>query len=159
MGVFGFCAYFWKSFGRLVLELVGRGKESGIRKCRRFAAVGIRLAALRLTPQAVGCRCFAVERKGSRQMDQMTDIQPLAEFLRDHTTHLERLAATGRPKVLTVNGEALVVVQDAASYQKLLDALEAGETERIVRERLASLDRGESGGPAERVLADVRKRL
>lgn len=91
-------------------------------------------------------------------MVQLTDIHSLTGFLRDHKTHLERLAATGRPEVLTVNGEARVVVQDAASYQKLLDALDAAETERIVRERLASLDRGESDVPAERVRADVRKR-
>ncbi|MBL8885768.1 MAG: hypothetical protein JNK16_03835 [Phycisphaerales bacterium] len=92
-------------------------------------------------------------------MVQLTDIHPLTGFLRDHKAHLERLATTGRPEVLTVNGKARVVVQDAEAYQKMLDALDAVETERIVRERLASLDRGESGVPAEQVLADVRKRM
>ncbi|MGH7243940.1 MAG: hypothetical protein ACREJD_11020 [Phycisphaerales bacterium] len=92
-------------------------------------------------------------------MVQLTDIHPLTGFLRDHKAHLERLAATGRPEVLTVNGKARVVVQDAESYQKLLDALEAVETERVVRERLAAVDRGEAGVPADQVLADVRKRL
>ena len=50
-------------------------------------------------------------------MVQLTDIHSLTGFLRDHKAHLERLAATGRPEVLTVNGKARVVVQDAASYQ------------------------------------------
>lgn len=92
-------------------------------------------------------------------MVRLTDIHPLTGFLRDHKAHMERLAATGRPEVLTVNGKAKVVVQDAESYQKMLEALDAVETERIVRERLASLDRGEPGVPADRVLADVRSRL
>ncbi|MDX2148797.1 MAG: hypothetical protein SFZ23_14885 [Planctomycetota bacterium] len=92
-------------------------------------------------------------------MVQLTDIHPLTGFLRDHKAHLERLAATGRPEVLTVNGKARVVVQDAAAYQKMLDALDAVETERIVRERLAAVERGEPGIPADKVLADLRKRL
>lgn len=92
-------------------------------------------------------------------MVQLNDIHPLTGFLRDHKAHIERLAATGRPEVLTVNGKARVVVQDAEAYQKLLDALDSVETERIVRERLAALDRGETGVPAEQVMADVRKRL
>lgn len=92
-------------------------------------------------------------------MLKLTDIHPLTGFLRDHKEHIERLAATGRPEVLTVNGKARVVIQDAAAYQKMAEALDAIETERIVRDRMASLDRGEPGVPAEQVLADVRKRL
>ncbi len=92
-------------------------------------------------------------------MVKLTDIHPLTGFLRDHKEHIERLAATGRPEVLTVNGKARVVIQDAAAYQKMTEALDAIETERIVRDRMASLDRGEPGVPAEQVLADVRKRL
>lgn len=92
-------------------------------------------------------------------MVQLNDIHPLTGFLRDHKSHLERLAATGRPEVLTVNGRARVVIQDAEAYQKMLDALDAANTERIIRERLASVDRGEPGIPAKQVLADVRKRL
>jgi PHD/YefM family antitoxin component YafN of YafNO toxin-antitoxin module len=92
-------------------------------------------------------------------MVQFSDIHPLTGFLRDHKAHLARLAETGRPEVLTVNGKARVVVQDAAAYQKLLDALDGIEAEHAVRERLASLDRGEPGVTASQVLADVRRRL
>lgn len=92
-------------------------------------------------------------------MIQLTDIHSLTGFLRDHKAHLARLAATGRPEVLTVNGKARVVVQDAAAYQKMLEALDVIETERIVRERLAALERGEPGVPADELLASVRKRL
>ncbi len=92
-------------------------------------------------------------------MVKLTDIHPLTGFLRDHKEHMERLAATGRPEVLTVNGKARVVIQDAEAYQKMAEALDAAETERIVRERLASVDRKDPGVPASEVLADVRKRL
>ena len=37
-------------------------------------------------------------------MIDISDIHPLTGFLRDHKAHLERLRATGRPEVLTVNG-------------------------------------------------------
>lgn len=92
-------------------------------------------------------------------MVRLTDIHPLTGFLRDHKAHMERLAATGRPEVLTVNGRARVVVQDAASYQKMLEALDEIEAESVLRGRLASLDNGEPGVPAEQVLAEVRERL
>ena len=92
-------------------------------------------------------------------MVQLEDIHPLTGFLRNHKTHMERLAATGRPEVLTVNGEARVIVQDAAAYQKMINEIDSMRAEQSLRERLASLDRGDAGVPADKVLADVRKRL
>jgi hypothetical protein len=92
-------------------------------------------------------------------MISLSDIHPLTAFLRDHKSHLERLHATGRPEVLTVNGKARVVVQDAAAYQKLVEAVEAVEMERVLRERLRSLQAGEPGVAAEDVLAEVRRTL
>jgi hypothetical protein len=50
--------------------------------------------------------------------------------------------------VLTVNGKAELVVQDAAAYQKLLELVEQMETVQILRERLAAARRGE-GRPVE----------
>lgn len=90
-------------------------------------------------------------------MVQLSDIHPLTGFLRDHKAHIDRLAATGRPEVLTINGKARLVVQDAESYQRMLDALEAAETEQIIRERLASLDRGDKGVAARSVLSAIRR--
>jgi hypothetical protein len=40
---------------------------------------------------------------------------------------MQQLRESGRPMVVTVNGNAQVVVQDASSYQKLLDRVEAIE--------------------------------
>jgi PHD/YefM family antitoxin component YafN of YafNO toxin-antitoxin module len=71
---------------------------------------------------------------------------------------LQRLKADGRPIVLTINGKAELVVQDAASYQKLL-AL-AGRAERMDALR-ASIDDMKAGRvtPAEDLLAEMRSML
>jgi hypothetical protein len=52
------------------------------------------------------------------------DIGPLTDFARNTRVHLQRLRRTGRPELLTVNGKAEVVVQNAAAYQRLIEALE-----------------------------------
>ena len=68
-------------------------------------------------------------------MINLSDIHPLTGFLRDHKTHLQRLQDTGKPEVLTVNGKARIVVQDAEAYQKLLDMIDEMESVAILRER------------------------
>ena len=55
------------------------------------------------------------------------DICSMTEFKRRTSEVVTRLRDTGRAVVLTTNGRADVVVQDAASYQKLLDRLQAYE--------------------------------
>lgn len=92
-------------------------------------------------------------------MINLADIHPMTGFLREHKKHLERLRATGKPEVLTVNGKASVVIQDAAAYQKLVEAIESIRVEQTIRERLASLDSGEEGVPASEVLDEVRAKL
>jgi prevent-host-death family protein len=52
------------------------------------------------------------------------DIISLTEFSRNAKAHLKRLRQTGRPELLTVNGRAEVVVQNASAYQRLIEALE-----------------------------------
>jgi prevent-host-death family protein len=65
-------------------------------------------------------------------MDITKDIQPMTTF-RNHSADIMRhLRDTGRPVVLTVNGKAAAVVQDAQAYQHLLDlAAEASAAEGI----------------------------
>ena len=59
---------------------------------------------------------------------RIQDISSLTDFHRNSTAHCKRLKKSGRPAVLTVNGKAVLVVQDAAAYQRLLEAVElAGE--------------------------------
>ena len=84
-------------------------------------------------------------------------IMPLTDFLRNHKAHLTRLKETGIPEVLTVNGKAEVIVQDAQSYQHLLDRLHRMETIAAIREGIASAERGELK-PAEQVFIEMKAR-
>jgi hypothetical protein len=52
------------------------------------------------------------------------DIGSLTDFTRNTKAHLKRLRRTGRPELLTVNGKAEVVVQNASAYERLIKALE-----------------------------------
>ena len=60
-------------------------------------------------------------------LDLANDIRSLSDFKRNTVELLDRLRKTGHPLVLTINGKAEVVVQDAAAYQTLLDRLDAIE--------------------------------
>lgn len=74
-----------------------------------------------------------------------TGIDSLTNFKRQTADYLNRLHSTGEPLVLTVNGKAQVVVQDAAAYQKLVDAAmqaERDETIAAIREGLADARAG-----------------
>lgn len=86
-----------------------------------------------------------------------TDIRSLSDFLRNHRAHLERLADTGRPEVLTVNGRARVVVQDAEAYQRLVELADRMEGILALREALDSVQRGE-GVPLEELDRAMRAR-
>ncbi len=80
---------------------------------------------------------------------------PLPEFTRDAAAAIRRLRDTGQPEVLTVDGEPAVVVQDAKSYQQLLDRLDRLETIEAIRQALDEVARGEDV-PAEEVFAELR---
>ncbi|HBL11840.1 MAG TPA: prevent-host-death family protein, partial [Cyanobacteria bacterium UBA11162] len=47
----------------------------------------------------------------------------LTDFKRNASSYVEQIQQTKSPMVLTVNGEAAVIVQDALSFQDLLDRL------------------------------------
>lgn len=87
----------------------------------------------------------------------LEDIYSLTDFQRRAKEHIERLKETGRPEVLTVNGRAELVVQDAVSYQKLLDMIDRLEAIEGIKKGLESMHRGE-GRPAEDVFRDMRKK-
>jgi prevent-host-death family protein len=76
-------------------------------------------------------------------MNLSQDIHSLTDFKRKTPEFLRQLKKTGHPVVLTINGKAELVVQDAASYQRLFELAERLETIQAVKESLASIDRGE----------------
>src|SRR5438552_14832476 len=86
-------------------------------------------------------------------LDIAKDIQSLTEFKRNTAEYMEQLKLTGRPLVLTVNGKAELVVQDAASYQAMLEAAEDARTLRALLSAKAG-----KGRPAAEVLEDIQKK-
>lgn len=90
-------------------------------------------------------------------LDISSDIQPLSSFKRDSVTLIGQLKRTGRPVVLTINGKAEVVVQDAKSYQQMLELVDRAEAVVGIRKGLASMNRGE-GIPAVEAFEKLRKK-
>jgi prevent-host-death family protein len=91
-------------------------------------------------------------------MDLHRDIHPLTDFKRNTAEFITQLRETGEPVILTVNGTAEIVVQDARSYQRLHDLAERLETIQAVREGLASANRGE-GRPMDEVFDALEKSI
>jgi prevent-host-death family protein len=87
-------------------------------------------------------------------LDIANDIRSLSDFKRNTSELLERLKATGNPLILTINGKAEVVVQDAEAYQELLDRVETFES---LQRGLADVKAGRVK-PARKVLNRLRRK-
>jgi len=93
-------------------------------------------------------------------LDIANDIQSLSTFKRETTKVMKRLRKTGKPIVLTVNGKAEVVVQDAAAYQRLLEEfarLERDEMRLFLEASREDMLAGRTR-PADEVFADLGKK-
>jgi len=84
-------------------------------------------------------------------MIAVEDIRSLTDFQRNTRSHLRRLKSSGRPEVLTVNGKAEVIVQNAAAYQETFDAV------RGIQRGLDAAAAGK-GRPARAALEEIRAR-
>jgi len=82
-------------------------------------------------------------------MISLTDIQSLTAFKRNTTEYVKKIKKSGNPLVLTVNGKAEIIVQDAESYQRMLELLDRAETIEAVREGLESVRQGKTISLAE----------
>lgn len=70
------------------------------------------------------------------------DIDSLSNFKRNTTEFIEQMEKTGAPVVLTINGKAKLVVQDAESYQRMLELLDRAEAIEGIRRGLEDVGRG-----------------
>lgn len=77
-------------------------------------------------------------------LDIATDIQSLSHFKRNTPEVIAQLKKTGRPVVLTVNGKAEAIVQDAAAYQKLCELAAQAEMMLFLKESKAEADSGKA---------------
>jgi prevent-host-death family protein len=87
--------------------------------------------------------------------DITEDIQPMTTFRRNPGEFMRRLKKTKRPIVLTVNGKAEAVVQDAESYQRLLDIAAQADAAEGIRQGLEDLRKGRTR-PARDVFDEIR---
>jgi len=87
-------------------------------------------------------------------MIELANIHALSEFQRNSKDYIRKLKKSGKPVVLTVNGQAEVVVQSAEAYQKLLDDQQLLETIRGIGRGLEQAKRGE-GRPLRDLLEEL----
>jgi len=85
------------------------------------------------------------------------DINSLSDFKRQTSKFLDHLKKTGEPVVLTVNGKAELIVQDAASYQRLLESAERIESLNFLRRSLVDIEAGRTR-PMRKAIAALGKR-
>jgi len=87
--------------------------------------------------------------KAMNVMIALVDIRSLTDSQRNTKPHLQRLKATGRSEVLTFNGKAALIVQNAAACADMIDAI------RGIQRGLDSMAAGK-GEPARKVLDRIR---
>ena len=91
-------------------------------------------------------------------MIDLREVRSVTDFQRNAKQYVGKLKKSGTPLVLTVNGRAELVVQDAASYQSLLDRLEELEVVAAIRIGLEEAKAGK-GQPAIQALEELGKKL
>jgi len=87
--------------------------------------------------------------------DITKDIQPMTTFRRNPGEFMRRLKRTKRALILTVNGKAEVVVQDAAAYQHLLDIAARADATEGIRQGLEDAEKGRTRSARE-VFDEIR---
>ena len=90
-------------------------------------------------------------------IDLSKDIHPLTNFKRNTAVFVKRMKKSRRPVVLTVKGKAEVIVQDAGSYQSLLDRIDELETVAAIRRGLKEAEAGRVT-PLDEAVRRIRKR-
>lgn len=90
-------------------------------------------------------------------LDIAKNIQSLSHFKRHTAELMKQMEKSGNPVVLTVNGKAKVVVQDAASYQRLMELAEKAEMMEFLRQAKEDADAGRTV-PAREFLESLGKK-
>ncbi|HEX6802525.1 MAG TPA: type II toxin-antitoxin system Phd/YefM family antitoxin [Terriglobales bacterium] len=78
-----------------------------------------------------------------------TDIQPLTTFRRRSAHFLKQIKKSKRPVILTVNGKAAAVLQDAEAYQRLLDIAASADAREGIRQGVEDARKGRTRSAAE----------
>lgn len=88
-------------------------------------------------------------------MFSMDAIYPVSDFSRKPAEHIKRLKKTGKPEILTVNGKAQLVIQDAKAYEEMVALLDSLEDIALSAKQH---DEGKAS-PAKEVFTRLKERL
>ena len=90
-------------------------------------------------------------------LDITRDIQSLTTFRRKSGEFMRQLKKTKQPVILTINGKAEAVVQDAEAYQRLLDIAARADVGEAIRQGLEDVAHGRTR-PAREVFGAIRQK-
>lgn len=91
-------------------------------------------------------------------MIDLREVRSVTDFQRNAKEYVGKLRESRTPLVLTVNGRAELVVQDASSYQDLLNRIEELEAVAAIRIGLNDAKMGKVQ-PARRALKGLGAKL
>jgi len=89
-------------------------------------------------------------------IDIKKDIQAMTTFRRNPGKFMKHLKETKKPLILTINGKAEAVVQDAQAYQRLLDIAAQADVHEGIRQGLEDVKTGRVR-PAREALEKFRR--
>jgi PHD/YefM family antitoxin component YafN of YafNO toxin-antitoxin module len=90
-------------------------------------------------------------------MIDLREVRSVTEFQRNIKDYVGLLKKNKTPLVLTVNGRAELVVQDAESYQLILERLDRAETLAAIKRAIEQFDHGK-GIPLDKAEKRLRKK-
>lgn len=86
-------------------------------------------------------------------MFNSSDIHTVTDFSRKPAEHIKRLRESKRPEILTVNGKAAVVVQDAESYERMAALADYADSILTIRKAMS-----EEGRPLKGFITEFEAR-
>jgi prevent-host-death family protein len=90
-------------------------------------------------------------------MLNLSHSRPLNQFQKEAPELLHQFETDKTPIVITINGKAAAVLQDAESYEKLLNRLELLETLAGIRQSLGEFEQGK-GVSIHKAFEDLQKK-
>ena len=89
--------------------------------------------------------------------ENLQHVESLSDFQRDAHVYAEQLKVSQQPLILTVDGQAELVVLTTENYLQILDKIEYTETVRDLKAGINSFERGE-GRLARTALAELSEK-
>jgi PHD/YefM family antitoxin component YafN of YafNO toxin-antitoxin module len=91
-------------------------------------------------------------------MIRTADIHSVTDFTRNAKSYIHQITTSKNPMALTVNGAAQVVVQDAESFQSMVDELQHARFIAAMREAEVAVKNGETQD-WDVALSEIREEL